>query len=247
MTARIALVLLAATVAVSSLSAPADAGGDRTARRLRRHALAHYKSGDYAAAARDFRAAYEIEAHAELLYALGQSLRLAGDCAGAIDAYQDFLITGPDDAQAGAAREKIEVCRQVLAPTPAAPAPPPVAAPRPTARPLATPVSPARRPTRSWVRDPIGGILLAGGVAAAGTGTWLWLDARDEGKDGEAAHGQSTTGAILIGASGGLVAAAVIRYALVRRNGRDRRDDQPPAVSASVDSGGGVLWVTGRF
>jgi hypothetical protein len=247
-TARIALVLLAAAVAAGSLSSPADAGGDRTARRLRRAALAHYKGGDYAAAARDFRAAYEIEAEAELLYAIGQSLRLAGDCAGAIDAYQDFLITGPEEAQAGAAREKIEVCRQVLAPTPAAPAPPPAAAaPGRTATPLAAPLSPARRPTRSWVRDPVGGILLAGGVAAAGTGTWLWLDARDDGKDGEAAHGQSTAGAILIGAGGGMVAAAVIRYALVRRDGRERRDDQPPAVAASIDAGGGVLWITGRF
>ena len=251
MIARIALPLLAALVAASSLPSPADADGDRTARRLRRAALAHYRDGAYAEAARDFRAAYEIEAEAELLYALGQALRLAGDCAGAIDAYQDFLITGPDDEQAGAAREKIDVCRQVLAPTPTPAAATPATA---TTRAIATPPlaavqssGEARRPTRSWVRDPLGGILLAGGVAAGAAGTWLVLDARGEGKDGEPAHGPRTAGAILLGAGGGLVAAAVIRYALVRRDGRDRRDDEPPAFAASIDPGGGVLWVSGRF
>ena len=78
MTLRPALLFLAVlVVATSSLPPSAEAGGDRSARRLRRSALAHYRDGDYADAARDFRAAYEIEAHAELLYALGQSLRAA--------------------------------------------------------------------------------------------------------------------------------------------------------------------------
>jgi hypothetical protein len=244
-TVRPALLLLAIlAVATSSVPPRAEAGGDRSARRLRRSALAHYRDGDYADAARDFRAAYEIEAHAELLYALGQSLRLAGDCAGAIDAYQDFLVTGPEGEQASAAREKIEVCRQVLAPTTPAPASS-TPAPRPAARSLAPPRSPPR-PAKSWARDPAGGLLLAGGVVAAATGIWLVGDADGEADDnGEPAHGQRTAGAVLLGVGGGLVAAAVIRYALVRR---DRRDDDPPPVSAAIDPGGGAaLWVTGRF
>lgn len=242
MTVRPALLFLAVlVVATSSLPPSAEAGGDRSARRLRRSALAHYRDGDYADAARDFRAAYEIEAHAELLYALGQSLRLAGDCAGAIDAYQDFLVTGPEEEQASAAREKIEVCRQVLAPT----APPPPAAspaPRPAARALAPPRSPAR-PAKSWARDPAGGLLLAGGVVATAAGIWVIGDADAGGDD---PHDQRTAGAVLIGAGGGLVAAAVIRYALVRQG---RRDDDPPPISAAIDprGGGGALWVTGRF
>ncbi len=241
---KAALPLLAAlVVAVSSVPARADLGGDRAARRLRRSALAHYRDGEYADAARDFRAAYEIEAHAELLYALGQSLRLAGDCAGAIDAYQDFLITGPDDTQASAAREKIEVCRQVLAPVPApAPASRP-AATAPPRRPIAAP-GPARGRARSWARDPVGGVLLASGLAAGAAGIWLVGDADAHDQDGDPAHAQRTTGGVLLGAGGGLIVAAVIRYALVRR---DRRDDQPPPVSASIDPAGAALWVTGRF
>jgi len=237
------LAFLAFVLLSSLLPAPAGAG-DRTARRLKRSALAHYQEGDYAAAARDFRAAYEIEAEGELLYALGQSLRLAGDCAGAIDAYQDFLITGPDPAQAGAAREKIDVCRHVLAPLPS-----PHAAsgsprePRRIARPVAR-STPAGRPHRSWARDPLGGSLVAAGFASAAVGTYLLFDAAAGDEGSEPDHGQRTTGGILIGAGGGLIAAAVMRYALVSR---DRRDDDMPLVSASIDPGSAGLWVSGRF
>ncbi len=243
MTVRLALL---AFVVLSALL-PARAGaGDRTARRLKRSALAHYQEGDYASAARDFRAAYEIEAEGELLYALGQSLRLAGDCAGAIDAYQDFLITGPDPAQAGAAREKIDVCRHVLAPLPppqaAAPDSPP-RQPRRIARPVAT-AAPERHPSRSWARDPIGGSLVAAGFASAAVGTYLLFDSAAGEEGSEPDHGERTAGGILIGAGGGLIAAAVMRYMLVSR---DPRDDEIPVVSASIDPGAAGFWVSGRF
>ena len=211
------------------------------ARRLRRSALARYNDGAYAEAARDFRASYEIEPHPELLYALGQSLRLAGDCTGAIDAYQDFLITGPDDAQATAAREKIQACRQILWPEPE-PEPAPAPAPR-IAEPIAQPAPPAR-PARSRIRDPLGGALLAGGVAAAATGTWLVLGAED-GEDGEPPTDRRTAGGVLLGAGTGFLAAAIVRYATV---GRDGGGEERPAITASVHPGGGAgLWVTGRF
>ena len=229
-------VLLTSTVVASH----ADAGGDRSARRLRRSALAHYNDGAYGEAARDFRASYEIEPHPELLYALGQSLRLAGDCTGAIDAYQDFLITGPDEAQAAAAREKIQTCRQVLWPEPE---PEPVTAPPARiAQPIARP-APPDRPARSWIRDPLGGALLAGGVAAAATGTWLVLGAED-GEDGEPPTDRRTAGGVLLGAGAGLLAAAIVRYATV---GHDSGGEERPAVTASVAPGGAGLWVTGRF
>ena len=237
MTARAAL--LAAAV-VSCLPARAAADGEAGARRLRRSALAHYRDGAYAEAARAFRAAYEIAADPELLYALGQSLRLAGDCAGAIDAYQDFLITGPAAEQASAAREKIEVCRQVLAPLPEPPAPVRPAAAPPAARPAARPIATRARPSRRWVRDPMGGILFAGGLAAAAGGTWLVID----GEEGEADRDRRTAGGILVGAGAGLVAAAVIRYAIVQRG---RPDDDRPSLAAAPEPGGAALWVTGRF
>lgn len=221
MTARVLL-------SVSLLLAAARAeAGDHTARRLRRAALAEYQAGDYAAAARDFRASYDRDPDPELLYALGQALRLSGDCAAAVEAYRDFLIRLPDDAQASAAREKIDVCEDVLAPTPEPPKRPAAPARR-TAVPLAPPVRTARG---SWLRDPVGGALLAGGVAAAATGSWLLFDSD-----------QATAGEVLVGGGAGLVAAAAVRYWLVRR---DRRDDEEPAVSASV--GAGTVWVSGRF
>ena len=223
MTAR----LLAILAIVVCCAGRADAG-DHSARRLRRAALAEYQAGDYAAAARDFQASYDLDPDPELLYALGQALRLSGDCAGAVAAYNDFLIRLPDDAQATAAREKIEVCEREL--TPPAP-PPPVTAPsRQTAAPLALPV---RRAHPSWVRDPIGGTLLAGGAAAAATGSWLLLDSD-----------RDMAGELLLGSGVGLAAAAVLRYALVRH---DRLSDEEnlPAVAAGV--GPGTLWVSGRF
>jgi len=204
----------------------ADAG-DHSARRLRRAALAEYQAGDFAAAARDFRASYDLDPDPELLYALGQALRLSGDCAGAVAAYSEFLIRLPDDAQATAAREKIAVCERETAPEP----PPPVTAPpRKTAAPLALP---ARRAHPSWLRDPIGGALLVGGVAAAATGSWLLLDSD-----------RDMAGELLLGSGVGLAASAVLRYALVRR---DRLSDEEdlPAVAAGV--GPGTLWVSGRF
>lgn len=207
--------------------------GDHTARHLRRAALAEYQAGDYAAAARDFRASYDLDPDPELLYALGQALRLSGDCAGAIEAYSDFLIRLPDDAQASAAREKIQTCEAILAPP--APAKPAANPPRPAHRPIALPLAPPARPSRgSWLRDPLGGALLAGGVAAAATGSWLWIDGDRAG-----------AGGLLIGGGAGMVAAAVLRYALVRRDRRADEENLEPSVSASV--GPGTVWVSGRF
>ncbi len=214
-------------VCLSLLLAGRAGAGDHGARRLRRAALASYQAGDYAAAARDFRASYDLDPDPELLYALGQSLRLSGDCAGAVAAYSDFLIRLPDDAQAAAAREKIEVCEAVLAPRP-----PRDAVARPATRRIARPPPPSPRPARaSWLRDPIGGALLAGGVATAATGGWLLVDSD-----------HTATGEALVGGGAALVAAAVFRYAMVRRDGRD---DDRDVVSAAV--GPGTVWVTGRF
>jgi tetratricopeptide (TPR) repeat protein len=206
--------------------------GDHTARRLRRAALAAYEAGDYAAAARDFRASYDLDPDPELLYAIGQALRLSGDCAGAVEAYSDFLIRLPDDAQASAAREKIQTCEAILAP----PAAGKTAArpPRPARRPIALPLAPPRPSRGSWLRDPLGGALLAGGVAAAATGSWLWIDGDRAG-----------AGGLLVGGGAGMVAAAVLRYALVRRDRRADEEDLGPNVSASV--GPGTVWVSGHF
>lgn len=227
MTARVLLL-----VSLLLAGAGRAEAGDHAARHLRRAALAEYQAGDYAAAARDFRASYDLDPEPELLYALGQSLRLAGDCQAAIEAYNDFLIRLPDDAQAIAAREKIQVCEAALAPPPAPVVAKPRARPRP---PIAVPLTPSPRKMRaSWLRDPLGGALLAGGVAAAATGSWLWFDAD-----------RASEGGLLLGGGAGLVATAFLRYALVRRDRQDDESELTPAVSAAI--GPGTVWVSGRF
>ena len=247
-------------VIVLLLLAPAQARADRQARALKRAAMAHYNAGKFAEAAREFRAAHALAPDPELLYALGQSLRLAGDCAGAVAAYEEFLATSPPAKQAGAAREKVEACRSELA----AQVPPPDPAPESTSGPAAqidlgaAPVAPERPPPRAWYRDVLGGALTGGGLVALATGTWLVIDARgalgavdraeteDEFIEARAAadraRGRHTAGVAGVAIGTGLIAGGVLRYLLVRR---DRQRDA--AVTASVTPDGAAILFTGGF
>lgn len=74
--------------------------------------LEHYGQKHYTQAIVEFRAGYAISADVRLLYALAQSLRLAGQCAEAITRYQEFLDREPSPAQADAARANLERCRE---------------------------------------------------------------------------------------------------------------------------------------
>jgi tetratricopeptide (TPR) repeat protein len=239
---------------VLSLTARAHAD-EPEALRLRKKALQSYQEGKYAQAAREFRAAHALDPDPEMLYALGQALRLAGDCAGAIQAYQAFLEGAERPDQKSAAREKIEFCRAQL-PAEPDPASQPAAAVEPSAQATAEPARDRVDRPSPWYTDVIGGVLVGSGVVAAATGTWLiasgratidrvdradteqeFLDARAEVPG---ARRRYYAGIGLAGAGAGLVAAGVLRYILRAR--------APETVAASaVEGGGASLFVTGTF
>lgn len=253
-------------VTVLILLAPASAQADRQARKLKQAAMAHYGEGRYAEAAREFRAAHALAPDRELLYALGQALRLCGDCAGAIAAYEEFLATSPPAKQAGAAREKIEVCRKEL-PEPQQSPPRPAPAPEATGGPAAHIQlgagleAPERPPParRAWYRDVLGGALTGGGLVAAAAGTWLIVDARgalgaveraeteEEFIDAKAAadraRGRHTAGIALVAIGAGMATGGVVRYLLLRRD----RQGGSAALSASVAPDGAAILFTGGF
>ena len=59
---------------------------------------AAYDKADYATAIARWQASYDLSKENALLFNIAQARRLAGDCAGALAAYQQFAATDPDPA-----------------------------------------------------------------------------------------------------------------------------------------------------
>lgn len=163
----VVLAVAALTVPVRADEAPAPMGTE--ARAHFDAASAAFASKDYAAAARSLEAARRAEPHPDVLYALGQALRLNGNCAGAVDAYRDFLRSKPPEAEAELATRQLQRCRVELARS----APPPErTAPirqRTPKAPSTTLAAPARK-RASWVPFTLatsGSVLLLASAAMA--------------------------------------------------------------------------------
>lgn len=74
-----------------------------------------YGRKHYTEAIAEFRAGYALDADLRLLYALAQSLRLAGRCDEATALYLRFLESTPTPAQEAAARANLDRCREQAA------------------------------------------------------------------------------------------------------------------------------------
>jgi len=129
----------------------------------------HYAAGDYAAAARDFEAAYALDPDPAYLFNIAQAYRFAHDCAAAGRNYQRFLAEVPDAPN----REKViayltemNSCAEQQARPPSLQAPPPPPAPPPAPPPVA-PRADHRR---------AGLLLAAGGAVALGVGVMFHRD-----------------------------------------------------------------------
>jgi hypothetical protein len=169
----------------------------------------------YADAVVSFRAANALQPDPKLLYSIAQAQRMAGDCVGAIESYQQFLASEkPDKKLAQFSEENIKRCKAELAknpppPPPADPPPPPPTDPTPPpADPLPpadppppadptpiAPTDPTQRDDRgggSWTRDWVGHALVGGGLVSASVGTVLWLSGRGKASDVEAATDHQT-------------------------------------------------------
>jgi tetratricopeptide (TPR) repeat protein len=218
--------------------------------------LALYEAKEYAQAAIELRAAYELKKDRDVLYALAQANRLAGDCPTALTHYREFLESNPPGKQADLARKNIARCEETKpAPTPA-PVPPAPTAPTsaPTADMHATahtlePVGPAPAPRIAWYRDVPGDLLLGGGVGAGVVAGYFFYASSSELQSARSAtryddaqthadraHGDRQIALVGSAAAGAFVVAAILRYVL-----HDERDAGRGAAVASVAaSGSGV-------
>jgi tetratricopeptide (TPR) repeat protein len=220
------LLLLVALLLVSaSAGAQPDGAGAEAAHKK---ALAHYERGEYAAAAAAFKAAYLAQPGPELLYAIGQALRQAGQCSEALEYYRQYLRTQPGPKQVISTRENMKRCS--TAPPSSLPATRP--APRRLAMPEGAPPPPPGR--RAWYRDWVGGTLLGAGLVATGAGAAVFAVGRGRVEEvntaadygsfdrhyssGQSGEVQQRVGVAVLVTGAALVTAGIVRYLLVRRS-----------------------------
>ena len=110
----------------------------------------YFEAKQYAVAADEFAAAYQLDPQSKfLLFNLGVARRMAGACKEAIEAYRAFLDAGPPAQLASNAQVGIERCEKIVAtlPEPSKPEPPaepPALSPSPS--PSVTEPAPAAPP-----------------------------------------------------------------------------------------------------
>jgi tetratricopeptide (TPR) repeat protein len=160
--------------------------------------LALYQSRAFAAAAAEFEATYVLEPHRDVMYVWAQALRLAGQCALALELYQRFLATDPPRREAERARSNRTRCVPAVTASPVPPTPvetvgpavgvaPPPATDAPSSPPGVSVDLSARPPPPSPFPAPaprhldrLDKILLGSGVVAAAIGGGFYLSARSE-------------------------------------------------------------------
>jgi tetratricopeptide (TPR) repeat protein len=181
---RIQHVLLATMLFLSTRDARGDTAAD-----LAKHidaAKAAFAEERYDDAIAEFRAANALKPDPKIVYSIAQAQRLAGDCKGAIESYQEFLGTKPDAKLKEYSEANIAQCKKELASNPppvVEPTPTPVVEPTPTPvlEPTPTPVTPDPPPegSRPWYRDWVGNALVIGGVAGIAVGATFFVSGRN--------------------------------------------------------------------
>jgi tetratricopeptide (TPR) repeat protein len=247
-------------VALTGIGAPnahaEDASQLSAAERIDR-AKAHFDRGQalftraqYAAAALEFEAAYELQPLALLLWNAAQAYRKAGDNARAIDAYKRYLDADPTTKKRAEVekivadldfQQKVATARPPTEP-PAPPQPQAGDTERPPFSELAQQQARAdraarRRPQRPWWKDPLAPALLGSGVALVAVGGGLWgaangvIGAADvDYENFEAAHGvgnQRLAGVVLLSVGAAAAVAGAARYIVVWQREKDRGELRP--------------------
>lgn len=110
----------------------AQAQDSKKARAHTRQAKAHFDAGDYARAAEQYQAAYDLDKRPTRLYNIAVCLERGGDRVKAIEMYKRYLEADPDGTGAQVAAEAVAALeRELAAERAAAPAPAPGTADRP--------------------------------------------------------------------------------------------------------------------
>lgn len=104
-----------ALAALLGASAPAEESEPSTPSEFVERAQAQFRDGDYNGAAQSLSRAYELEPSPATAYAWAQAARLSGDCETAVERYQEFLDSEPDEGPASAAQANLDRCEEQLA------------------------------------------------------------------------------------------------------------------------------------
>jgi tetratricopeptide (TPR) repeat protein len=225
MRAALALVL-ALSLAHPAIAAPPDLLG--TARKHYEAGRALYQLGKYEQAIVEFEEGYRMAPRPSFLVNIAQCDRQLGRFDHARLMYEKYLAAAPlEDPM----RREVKQILGSLPPSSGAPSPTPSPTEpptpnKPTLAPAPLPPPGADlRPRRRWQRDPLGGVLLAGGIAAVVAGVVLLgysgyrlAHAADTYEDYLAARDapdQRLAGIIVLSAGVALAGGGAIRYAVI--------------------------------
>lgn len=233
------------------------------------------KEGRFADAITELEAAYAKDPQPMLLLALGHAHVKNNDCSKAIERYEQYLATNPNQDLADSATQAIESCKATLAPPPPPPTEQPktmvtseeinaddenptlVGAPRPAPRVVDdAPAAQVDAPSgRSPFKDPILIGLGVGGVAGLAAGVVLYSSARGKLDDSESAATYDEARVLVDDARGlrtysivaGVAGAALVGGAVFYYLRAHGGDDERPRVTLVPTQRGGIVGWTGRF
>jgi tetratricopeptide (TPR) repeat protein len=258
--AMLLAVMLAAGPALAQPAAPSKADVKK-AEELFSRANQRYEAGEYATAAEDFRAAYDLSKLTALLFNVAQAYRLDGNCPEALKYYREYLVAEPQTKNRVDVEARVGQMERCVAEQEQAPPPPPI--PEPVPLPLPPPPPPVKviegpRPGRGLR---IGGLTLAGlGLAAGGVGVFFAMRAKSAASDvsdacretchwddlqakDDAGRRDGKLSLILWGAGGGLLVTGTVLFAI----GMSKKGKKVEAVTVMPVPGGAWAGVTGRF
>lgn len=237
------LAVLAGTVIGLAGAASADRAGD-----LMKKGIEQYKTGRYSEAAATLQQVYDLDHKPETLFALAQAQRLAGDCTSAAANYHKVLDQMSDLNTAKLVQQNLSLCEKDV----------PRPEPKPEPAPAPPPVEP-RVVTRTIVKetdktDVVAASLFGVGMLSLGAAGGLYLAASSNADAADHAATLDAHNSLFNKAKsedvGMVVAAGVgvaaIGYAVFRwTHGSER--GSTTEVAAIPTSGGGAVWVSGRF
>jgi hypothetical protein len=245
---------LAVAFAVAAMIAPALAHADEVDDHVAK-GTRYYNVGDWANALKEYKEAYTIDPRPEILWAVAQTQRQAGDCRSAILTYKAYM-RGASAAGTNSATEWIKKCQADLDAQQRALDQAAIEPPKPAPQPILQ-VTKEPEPPRSRFRDPLGDALFVVGVGGLATGTVFLVlgnsdmhaaNSKPNTTEYQAAVDKARSRQQLgVGtAIGGAVftALAIWRFSSI---GGDETHEHAHAVVPVVIPGGAVLTYDGRF
>lgn len=221
-----------------------------------------YRLGDFDAAVRDFKAAYQLAPVPLILYNIGQAFRLKGDGAQALFFYQQYISTGAAGDSRRVAEQRIAELKAAdeLQRRAALSSPPPATKaslavqPEALAKPEVAKLTPPSLGTRrSWYRSPAGLVCSILGLGAAGAGAGLLvradsLEATKSTAPSVAAQerlaqdvtGLTAGGWVAVGVGGALLVTGIVMFAVT--GGKSATIALGPSSSGVVATIGGISW-----